>query len=176
MHDELAMNKAINKNINFDKSYKIYLSIYPNGVDQKLFEKIFLKPTGFLIDEKGDYKNITQLVKIITDLFEKENEKSLRPNIMMIDYVESQMLSHANGYMWFANSGAWGDINNIYLDTNAILYVMFKEIVDLIQNDKELKCQEKYKIIINALNKFSESLKEINKIIIKLQSLPQMQL
>ena len=140
MHDELAMNKAINKNINFDKSYKIYLSIYPNGVDQKLFEK------------------------------------SLRPNIMMIDYVESQMLSHANGYMWFANSGAWGDINNIYLDTNAILYVMFKEIVDLIQNDKELKCQEKYKIIINALNKFSESLKEINKIIIKLQSLPQMQL
>lgn len=53
---------------------------------------------------------------------------------------------------------------------------MFKEIVDLIQNDKELKCQEKYKIIINALNKFSESLKEINKIIIKLQSLPQMQL
>lgn len=176
MHDELAMNKAINKNINFDKSYKIYLSIYPNGVDQKLFEKNFLKPTGFLIDEKGDYKNITQLVKIITDLFEKENEKSLRPNIMMIDYVESQMLSHANGYMWFANSGAWGDINNIYLDTNAILYVMFKEIVDLIQNDKELKCQEKYKIIINALNKFSESLKEINKIIIKLQSLPQMQL
>lgn len=95
---------------------------------------------------------------------------------MMINYVESQMLSHANGYMWFANSGAWGDINNIYLDTNAILYVMFKEIVDLIQNDKELKCQEKYKIIINALNKFSESLKEINKIIIKLQSLPQMQL
>lgn len=40
---------------------------------------------------------------------------------MLLDYVESQMLSHANGYMWYANRGAWGDVNNIIIGMDMCL-------------------------------------------------------
>ena len=88
------------------------------------FEKAFIQLTGYTIEESGNVVTLTHMVDQFIHRFSLGEEKSIFEQGMKVDYVESQMISHANGYMWFANSGAWMDTYNIFQASDASLLFM----------------------------------------------------
>ena len=50
---------------------------------------------------------------------------------MYLDYMESQMLSHANGYMWFANRGAFNDTNNVFIGIDVCLVSIIEKLYNI---------------------------------------------
>ena len=86
----------------------------------------------------------------------------------MIDYVESQMLSHANGYMWFSNSGAFCDTNNILLEILQLLVTIFEYLKVFFANGfnetKEYKYRKTSNIFRDAIKEIHNDLKTIDKL------------
>lgn len=80
---------------------------------------------------------------------------------MLLDYVESQMLSHANGYMWYANRGAWGEVNNIIIGMDMCLMFILESILALFKAHKTIEEIDRYKRIINILRNSLKRIKQI---------------
>lgn len=81
---------------------------------------------------------------------------------MLLDYVESQMISHANGYLWYANSGSWGDIVNIIMATDHCLVFILKEILLLFETHRIIDKSSKYKSIITAIKTGINTIKKLS--------------
>lgn len=115
-----------------EKAYEFYKMKYPNGVEIDEFSHKFDMPTGFTIDSDGKIKTLTQLVTQFTDFFKaSDNHGVSYGTAMKLNYVEAQMLSHANGYFWYANSGAWTDIDVLFIMFNQLMYFICLCISDL---------------------------------------------
>ena len=78
---------------------------------------------------------------------------------MLLDYMESQMISHANGYMWFANSGAFSDTNNIFKGIDISLMTIFRELHAVFLTHRVVEESKEYKSIINILRNSQKKLK-----------------
>lgn len=161
-HEHLQIKRNIGKEFSIENAYGFYKSLYPTGVDQKTFEKRFLTVSGYTIDEKGSVKNLTTLVKDFIDKFHDPNAVLSWYRCMLLDYLESQMLSHANGYMWYANRGAWGDINNVIIGTDECILYILESILSLFKTHKTIENTNQYKQIINIVR---NSIKRIRKLL-----------
>lgn len=124
-HEDVSIARSVKNEEEEDKAlnkaYEHYKKKYPNGVDFDCFKHKFIMTSGFTIDEEGKVKSLTQLVNQLADLFDNEDTNVSYSDAIKLNYVEAQMISHANGYLWFANSGAWGDTNGLFYMFNSIM-------------------------------------------------------
>lgn len=143
------------------KAFEYYKDIYPNGVEFEPFCSKFYLTTGFTIDEMGCIKNLTQLVNQLAELFEDtEQGQFAMSDFIKLNYVESQMISHANGYLWFANSGAWGDDNPIFMGFNCLLSFICSYMSNIFRdgyNQTKLYKDKKTANILKQASKFIRS-------------------
>ena len=84
------------KRQSLDYAYSVYCQIFSSPCSKEKFDKSFLKILGYTIDEKGEVKSLTEMVKLFAHHFDNEqNEQVTLGKRMILDYLESQMLSHA---------------------------------------------------------------------------------
>lgn len=156
-----------------EKAFDIYRNLYKSNNDKEKFDKGFQSILGYLIDENYKVKSLSEIVKEFAKYFESVSINKIDlSRVMQLDYVESQMLSHANGYMWFANSGAWQDINNIFIAFDESLLFILKKLHALYSYHKEVENNGKYIDIIVALEAGIKSIEEILPQKIKIFSSP----
>ncbi len=144
-------NMETEKQNAISQAYEYYKKKYPNGIGIEEFSRKFETTTGYTINEKGKIKTLTQLVIHFTDLLTGDNKDSPINYSIKLNYIEAQMLSHANGYLWFANSGAWSDINNIFVLFNQIISFICICMSGLFKKLYKDDRQYKYKKISNLL-------------------------
>lgn len=159
-----------NKDKSLSESYDIYKAKFSNGIDFTEFSKKFESTTGYTIDESGKTKSLTYLVNQLADVF-KTDEKINSADMIKMNYVEAQMMSHANGYMWFANTGAWADVNNMYGIFNQIMCYICFCMSGIYKGFYEERNEYKYKktsnILKSAGNHIRDNTKNIYRILAK---------
>lgn len=161
-HAKMQTAKNFDERYDTEKAFDIYRNLYKGNDDKEKFDKGFQSVLGYLIDKTYKAKSLSEIVKEFTIHFKGDSINNIAlSRTMELDYVESQMLSHANGYMWFANSGAWHDINNIFIAFDeALLFILKKfHALYLYHKDVENKC--KYIDIITALEGGIKTVEEI---------------
>ncbi len=150
-HERMQIKRNLKEEFSSEKAYEVYKSLYPNGVDYKSFEKGFQTTCGYTIDEKGRAKSLSQVVRKYIEHFASVGSITSWDRSMLLDYVESQMISHANGYMWYANSGSWGDITNIIIGSDLCILSILQAINTVFSLHKTAERNNVYKPILNVL-------------------------
>ena len=158
-HTNYKVSRALGEKFSFDKAYSAYKELFENGIDSESFQKLFATSTGYSIDEKGKTASINSMVRDVAKMIKDDPERLTFSETLLIDYVESQMLSHANGYMWFSNTGAFSDTNNVILEISYLLARIFDSLQSyfngLFKETKEYKYRK-------TSNVFKEAIKEIH--------------
>lgn len=173
LHFEIMIKKANNEEFDLSDAYEIYKTSCQNGVSKEKFEKEFIKTTGYTINEKGDLLTITSLVNNVIELIKQDEYGLTFKTTSRIDYVESQMLSHANGYMWFANTGAWGDVNNIFQE----IFIILANIIEMVKlTYLGANKNNTLKKIIKVLNQARKALEQGAKEVSEFNKMPQVNL
>lgn len=173
LHFEIMIKKANKEEFDLSDAYEIYKALCQNGVSKEKFEKEFIKTTGYTINEKGDLLTITSLVNNVIELIKQDEYGLTYKTTSRIDYVESQMLSHANGYMWFANTGAWGDVNNIFQE----IFIILANIIEMVKlTYLGANKNNTLKKIIKVLNQARKALEQGAKEISEFNKMPQVNL
>ena len=158
-----------------DKAYFIYCSIFPKPCERKIFERGFLKELGYTIDENGGVKTLSEMIRAFAKHFEYETTQGTTlGKAMVLNYLESQMLSHANGYMWFSNRGAFMDVNNIIIAGDVGLLFILRYVKMIFETHRLIDENREYKTIINILRNSIKKLQNILKEKQVLLSLPLM--
>lgn len=117
--------------------------------------------------------SLTKVVCEFIKKFESKNASGISgERAMLLDYMESQMISHANGYMWFANSGAFSDTNNIFKGIDISLMTIFRELHAVFLTHRVVEESKEYKSIINILRNSQKKLDEIIKAKASILALP----
>lgn len=174
-HMQLRLSIAIGTKYSIENAYSIYKNIYPDGVDLNVFKKKFVVPTGYSIDKQGESVSINSMVKDAANLI-KEDGKLTYSEALLIDYVESQMLSHANGYMWFSNSGAFTDAHNVIPEICFLLIRMF-EYLKIFFNDLYKKTKDyRYRKTSNTFRDAAKETYNACKVVCKLHKKPMIYL
>lgn len=171
-HERIQIKRNVGQEFSTDCAYNYYIKLYPNGVNKKTFDKGFLTVSGYSIDEKGIVKNLTNIVKDFIKKFHNSDDESSWDRSMLLDYMESQMLSHANGYMWYANSGAWGDVNNVIIGTDIGLLFILESILSIFKMHKAIEETSQYKSVINVIRNGIKKIRAICNEKIKLLAIP----
>lgn len=161
LHLQMQTLRNVNEEVNLDEAYQVYCRIYVQHCDRKKFNVGFRQVLGYLIDENGD---VVSLIKVVSEFIKRFGEKGANgisvEQAMLLDYMESQMLSHANGYMWFANSGAFADTNNIFKNIDICLMTILKLHTVFVVH-RAVENSKMYKSIINILRNSQKRLCEI---------------
>lgn len=161
-HMDVQTRRNFNKDYSLDYAYSVYCQIFSSPCSREKFDKSFLKMLGYTIDAKGEVKSLTEMVKLFARHFDKvENEQMSLQKGMILDYLESQMLSHANGYMWFANRGAFMDVNGIIFASDVSLVFLLKSIKTIFELHRNIEKTKEYKSIINILRNSIKRLEDI---------------
>lgn len=151
-----------------DEAYNLYKNMFSNGLNKNDFDKLFKTTLGFLIGEKGmkdDRLNEINLISIVKYFADKFSNSDLSPNqdiskIFILNYIESQILSHSNGYMYYSNSGAWGDCNSVIQGFDiALLYNLEKILLNYNLHSKVEESNE-FKTLRNCVRNFIKRYKE----------------
>ena len=160
LHGQVQGLRNINKEYDLDEAYQVYCQIYKRPCDRERFEEGFKQPLGYLIDQNGSVPSLTKVVCEFIKNFESKNESGISvERAMLLDYMESQMISHANGYMWFANSGAFSDTNNIFKGIDISLMTIFRGLHTVFLTHCAVEESKEYKSIINILRNSRKKLK-----------------
>lgn len=157
-HEDVAMARALHQddafNETINKVFEHYQKKYQNGIDFEKFKHKYVSTLGYTVDEKGKVKNLTQLVNQLCNLFDHETTGLNPKDVLKLNYAESQMMSHANGYMWFANSGAWGDdALSVFQNINQVLSFICFYISNIYKDGYEQTKLYKDKKTYNVLKK-----------------------
>lgn len=161
-HAEIQRARNIGNDFNTDDAFDIYKSIYQNAIDKSVFDSAFLSMTGYLIDEKGHAKSLTKVAKDYLSRFDHAENEIKISQVSMLDYLESQMLSHANGYMFFANSGAWSEVNNILVWSDYFLADILQTVLSIYKSCTLEEDKKKFKPFINMIRNGIKKIKEIS--------------
>lgn len=168
-HMRIQTLRNFELNYSLDEAYSIYCTIFSNPCNRKEFEQGFLKELGYTIDEKGEVKSLSKMVRLFAKHFEYDvTQGTTLGKAMVLDYLESQMLSHANGYMWFANQGAFMDVNNILIAGDVGLLLVLRGVKIIFETHRKLDESKEYKTIINILR---NSIKKLQSILEEKQAL-----
>ncbi len=160
-HERVQIKRNLSQNYTTESAYKFYKVLYPNGVDKIAFEKGFLSVSGYTINDKGLVKNLIDIVKEFIKELQTPGAEVSWDRGMLLDYMESQMLSHANGYMWYANSGAWGETHNVIMGTDMCIMFILESILSIFKVHKTIEETNYYKPIINVVRNSIKRLKVI---------------
>ncbi len=171
-HERVQTKRNIGQEFSIECAYSYYKKLYPNGVSQEKFEKGFLTLCGYTINEEGVVQNLTGVVKDFIKKFQTPEAMISWDRSLLLDYMESQMLSHANGYMWFANSGAWGDVNNIIIGTDTCLIFILESVLTVFKMHKAIEETNHYKTIINVLRNGIKRIRDICNLKVKILAIP----
>lgn len=171
-HERIQMKRNLNQDFSVERAYSFYKLLYPNGVAQETFKKSFLTICGYTINKNGTAQNFTSVVKEFIKKFQSTETTVSWDRTLLLDYMESQMLSHANGYMWFANSGAWGDVNNIIIGTDTCLMFILESILTVFKLHRSVKETDHYKPIINVVRNGTKRIKDIYRLKVKILAIP----
>lgn len=152
-HTSMQWKRNLGEYFSTETGFEIYKHLYLNGADKQQFNLGYKKTTGFTINNKGIVLQLSQLVKDFAGhCVGLDNVKdSIFYKKMILDYVESQMLSHANGYMWFANYGAWADVNGILINFDMSIKYVLQIILTVYKMENEIEKNNNYKSIINVV-------------------------
>lgn len=161
LHSEIQLQRNLNSAINFDDAYNVYGKIYKTRCDKEVFEQNFIRQLGYMIDDKGDVPSLKKIVKQFIDLLKTQTTGVSLNRIMFLDYIECQMISHANGYMWFANAGAFKDVKNIFIGLDMALMAILDGFLRVFQNHRAVENSQIYKPVINILRNSKARLKSI---------------
>lgn len=171
-HERVQIKRNLGQNFSTERTYNFYKALYPNGVSQEAFEKSFLTISGYTIDEKGKTKNLTNIVKDFISKFADPKAEVSFDRSMLLDYVESQMLSHANGYMWYANRGAWGEEHNLIIGMDMCLMFILESILAMFNAHKSIEETDHYKRIINIVRNGIKRIRSLSNEKAKILKLP----
>lgn len=171
-HQSIQALRNCNKHYDLTHAYEIYRQLYPQGCEKEKFEKAIIQLTGYTIDENGTVMTLTNMVDQFIRKFSPGDERNIFEQGMKIDYVESQIMSHANGYMWFANSGAWMDTNNIFQASDASLLFVLNEVQMVFEVHRTTEETTKFKPIINALRNGQKRIIDLMKRKLSLMQIP----
>lgn len=158
MHTDMQYSRNIEIDYDMSDAYECYKKIYPNGCDAEVFAENFRSVAGYTIDENGHYKSLSAMVRNFISEFDRSPN---RDRAMYLDYFESQMISHANGYMWFANSGAFMDVNNIFSAIDIGIDLILRKMHLLFKMHSVAEESKEYKNVINVLRNTSKKLSPI---------------
>lgn len=177
IHKRVQIHRNINTTENLDEymgeAYQVYSTIYSNPCERNVFDTHFKKELGYLIDEARDVPSLTKIVVEFTKPYESDiNNGVSMGRAMCLDYMESQMLSHSNGYMWFANSGAFGDTNNIFIGIDACLIRLLRELYNIFDFHRNEGNSIEYKSIINILRNSIKKMGKLNSEKVEIFHLP----
>lgn len=176
IHGYIQTQRNIRQEIDLSDAYEIYSKIYIKPCDIQVFEEAFIKALGYLIDENGYVPSITKVVLDFIKPFESNVENGISiGRAMYLDYMESQMLSHANGYMWFANRGAFNDTNNVFIGIDVCIGTIIEKLYNVFNCQRGIDDSKEYKSIINILRNSNKKLKNIHKKKLELLSLPMVE-
>lgn len=175
-HEEVSKDRVLGDEEKLGKdlklAYEYYLEKYPGGVDFKQFSLKFVGTCGFTIDAEGKVKTITQLVNQLCDLFGERVKEIKISDVLKLNYVEAQMVSHANGYLWYANTGAWADIQNVFTNFNYVIsficFYMSNIFKDNYLNTKEYKDKRISNVLKQAANFIKGSMPELFEVLSKI--------
>jgi len=168
-HTAMNINNFVELNNDTDDwnfVYNEYLRKYPNGVDLEAFKINFKKTLGFLIDEKGATPSLREIVYEMIDNVSSfiYDDSIFNPqfNIKLSDYLkmkydESQNMSHANGYMLFAPTGAWIDGQNLSVYSDFIL----NRILDLFLEKEKERRNDNKKTVRNVIRNYIKKSEKI---------------
>ena len=94
----------------------------------------------------------------MADLFKEDGKGISNGHSIKLHYAESQMVSHANGYLWYANTGAWSDVNGLFYLFNQIMYTLCLGMSKLFEDSYEETNRESDKETSEVLKKAGESI------------------
>ena len=171
-HERIQLNRNIGEKYSIDNAYGLYKALYPNGIEQTAFEQTFISTCGYTIDEKGKVNNFTSLVRDFIKKFVDPNAEVSWDRNMLLNYMESQMLSHANGYMWYANSGAWGETNGVILGADICLMFILEAILNMFKVHRTVEESNYYKSIINIVRNSLKRIRLLHEEKIKILGIP----
>ena len=134
LHTQIQLQRNLGNEISTERAFEVYRSIYAIEVDKESFDKSFLTVTGYTIDDNGHAKSLSRLVRDFSSQFEKDTNNTVLYEIYYMNYLESQLLSHANGYLWFANQGAWNDIHGLINGSNNGLSLLLNGILEIVKD------------------------------------------
>ena len=161
-HDNLSIARLYNSKEDIDEilseAYGFYKFKYPNGLSKESFDIAFEKTTGYTLDAEGKMKSLTKLVSQLADLFKEDGKGLSNGHSIKLHYAESQMVSHANGYLWYANTGAWSDVNGLFYLFNQIMYTLCICMSRLFKDSYKESKREIDKETSNVLAKAGENI------------------
>lgn len=171
-HERIQIKRNLLQNPSTDHAYNLYKSIYPNGVDRDAFDKSFQSISGYTIDKEGKTKTLTNMVKDFIGNFADSRTEISFDRAMLLEYVESQMLSHANGYMWYSNRGAWNEIDNVIIGMDYCILFLLRCILAIFTIDRTTEEIQQYKPIINVVRNGKKRIEDILEKKVKLLQSP----
>ena len=80
-HERMQIKRNLGEEYPLDKAYNYYKSLYPNGIEQRIFEKNFRTTTGYSIDDKGSTESLTRIVKDFGRQTPSSREHAVRESI-----------------------------------------------------------------------------------------------
>lgn len=171
IHSIVQLCNNLSQRCDLRSCYELYKKMYPNGCNFEIFNKLFCSTMGFTINEKGLRYNLNDICLKYAELFNKQTfninvngkigEMKI-DNDIMLNYYESQMLSHSNGYMYYANSGAWGNSTAILIEFD---YCLIRFLDDLLKEYKFASIVENNKNYANIAIILDSSLRTIKKLV-----------
>lgn len=169
----------VSENMNFENSVKFLKEDFNDfGKDffenQKRFEAFFKKTTGFSIENKH-INNISKLVTLyVDDNFKEKTIDNLEySNVVKLLYKESQLLSHANGYMFFANSGIWADDVFVYHIVETMILKIVNQLEAVFRIHRKIETTNDYKDLIKDISSTKNYIINRSKEKNKIQSKPR---
>ncbi|WP_162146967.1 hypothetical protein [Acholeplasma granularum] len=161
----------------FMVAYDFYIKKYSNGVPYEVFKKNFIGTTGYTINEFGETKSLKKSVfTFIDEISPKINDGQLDCNVreepdfnftnnenieivkinlsdlLKMKYDESQVMSHASGYLYYSLSGAWYDGTQLAVLYEEILQVLLETLLNKLKELYRMKLIPKK--IVNYLRNF----------------------
>lgn len=157
-HTNMQFLRNLDQEYDLSDAYQCYKQIYPNGCNIEIFSKNFKNVAGYTVDENGQSYSLLEMIRHFISEFDHIPN---RDRTMYLDYFESQMISHANGYMWFANSGAFMDVTNIFTATDIGIDLLLKKMHIMFKLHADAENFKDYKNIVNVLRNTSKKLSPV---------------
>jgi hypothetical protein len=135
-------------------AYQEYINLYSPNIDSQKFVREFRKPLGYLIDENGNVPSITRMVEgEINELYKNEMMADGTPLSVMLRvlYDESQLLSHATGYMYNANAGAFSDSILVCQSVDYLIMTILMRVQVVFSAYETIEEKNKHRTLINCL-------------------------
>lgn len=164
---KLKQNLNLNSNDELEDGYNSYAKIFSNvECDIAEFKVKFNSSLGFTVTKNSNIKSLndfvfTYIAKEMKDIINEQD--ILISDIMKIYYEESQMLSHANGYLYFSNSAAWTEYKQVYMSYENLFCVFLEKILNLYKLHETIEGNSEYKKVIDRLSNGISYIKKLSR-------------